>query len=307
MKTVKNIVLYGNCQIGNISRILKLLYKSELSVFNMEQVQKINDIGYYDEIIPNLKSADHIIMQNISLKEKDPFLKIIPFINENTKVIFIDSLYNISYHPELIKTTIIPTFKFGLLHDINILKACYNNFSIKEFIRNDPYYNVDFYSSQKYIELQESTLEELTLRESQLKNKISKCTHNNIKYINIIPYILSSYEATGKSHWADFNHPKLIVYKWLVKQIANEIELYFPDNIFDSIFNDQTFLNINYPLYYSTIDKLNIYCDINDKYSLGKHYMAKDREEYVIDAFRFYNSLNKVKIQKYLIKSGNIN
>ena len=260
----------------------------------MVQVQRINNSKYFDEVIPNLKKANYIITQNINLAEKDPFEKIIPYIDKKTKVIFIDSLYSSFYNPELIKTNIIPVFKTGILHDINILKAYIEKVSLSDFLNSDPFYNIYFYDAKKYNLLIKNTIDELKSREKLLKTKID---NNNFKHINILPYILDNYKNNSIALWADFNHPKLPVYKYLIQNIAEEMSMPFDDQLFEKQFNVQTFQNINRPSYASTINYFNIlYNEKNTLYNLGKSYINKTREEYVKDVYDFYSLISDEKM-----------
>lgn len=289
MKKKMNILLYGNCQVWTISRLFNLLYKN-FEIFHMTQVQEIDNLEYFTKIIPNIKNADFIITQNINNTDKDPFIKIIPYAKITCKIIFIDSLYASFYHPELVSISKIPKLRFGWLHDINIIKAFLDNISLKEFLKNDPFYNENFYNENFYNIKFEETIFELKKREKLLYTKIN--TINNIKHISIVPYLVDNYKNNDKVLFGDLNHPKLAIFKYLIKSIIEEMGFVFDSTLFDLKLEGKLLIKINRPVYASTARHLNLTNEINNLYSLGKLYLNIDRKEYARDAYKHYASMD---------------
>ena len=249
----KTILMYGNCQIGMLSKMLKTLYQDAFEIYHLQQVQNINDAtSYFVEWQPVMCRVDILILQNVTQEDKDPFKKILPYISKNARVVFIDSLYNKSYAPELVITGIIPVGggRAGKSHDINILSAFRNQVPLKEFMLNDPFYEDDFYPSSLYLSLFTQTINEFESRKELLKEKIAQ---QNFEHISMIPYLSSVSPQKDGVPWGDFNHPKPSIYKHILNTLVDmDILKPFSQHRFDEVFNASTWRAMNYPSYQST-------------------------------------------------------
>ena len=302
---MKHVVLYGNCQISVIEKILQALYADELKIFILPLIHKITDVTYFDTIQTTLVQADFIILQNNKEHKKDPFIRIFPFLKKEAKVIFIPSLYNSTYSPELIKINTIPPLKFGVLHDINILKAYLDEIPLKDFLISDPFYKDDFYDNGVFSRLLDESLKNLKEKESILKKKIG---NENYDHIGIIPYLLDSYSHNSQILWADFNHPKLPVYHYLIKKIIHILALPFKNKLFDEVFNPVDFLPINRPSYLSTLNFFHSTVqDWEQLYRLGNNYREKKRSTYVDDAYTHYDTFDGEQIESVKKKLNALN
>ena len=302
---MKHIVLYGNCQISVIKKILQALYTDELKIFMLPLVHRITDETYFDTIKTTLVQADFIILQNNKENKKDPFIRIFSFLKKEAKVIFIPSLYNSTYSPELIKINTIPPLKFGVLHDINILKAYLDEIPLKDFLISDPFYKDDFYDNEVFSRLLDESVKNLKEQELVVKKKIG---NEKYDYIEIIPYILDSYNHNPQILWTDFNHPKLPVYHYLIKKIIQILGLSFKDKLFNEAFTPIYFLPVNRPSYLSTLNFFHSTVqEWEQLYRLGNNYREKKRSTYVEDAYTHYDTFNGEQIESVKKKLNALN
>ncbi|WP_428738518.1 WcbI family polysaccharide biosynthesis putative acetyltransferase [Sulfurimonas sp.] len=297
---MRTILIYGNCQSGNISRILNSVCE-DVNIHTLTQVQRIDKLDYFEEIIPYIEEADYIITQNILDVEKTPFKRIIPYMKKDAQVIFFDSLYNIMYHPELITTNEIQGLLMGKVHDINIIQAFTNHISLKDFLKNDPFERSSFYSKDIYKKMFETSVNQLQNRQKKLFQKIDEQTAIKISHIDIVPFIKNIYESTqGVYHWGDQNHPRLPVFIYLVEELMKMMNLQCSDAI-EKQFNIETFSGIHRPLYKSAIETFDI-MDANRMYIFGQEKFS--RKEYVEFAYESYANEDKTKLKLLLEQKG---
>lgn len=283
-----------------LARIFRTIYKDIVDIIHLTQVQNIKDgEGYFKQIDTVLKNADIIITQNINAPSKDPFLKIFPK-NEHAMVIFIDSLFVSYFHPELIKTNMIPEFKVGWLHDINIINAIVEKRSLQYFLNNDPFYDENFYSNDVYEREYLKTIEEFKKRTNKLSKRILQLNRQKKPlHISILPYIKSTFKQEYTIPlWGDHNHPNLPVFEYLMQELISLLELPDREKLFKSSFDVDSFQYIKRPIYKSTVKYLNIKNrSKNNYYNLGHDYQNIIREKFVKDIWSFYLRLDKSKLE----------
>lgn len=266
----------------------------------MTQVQKIKDTSYFRQVSPTLKDADFIILQNIQLPDKDPFVHVLQSIPPHAKIIFIDSLYVTFYHPELIKLSNIASFKMGMLHDANVLKAFIQNIPLEKFFNIDPFYESSFYDHKIYHKKYSESLAELEKRQNILFSKKAALNIENKSFhIDIAPFIKERFIKSKTISWADHNHPRLDVFKFIITNLLKIMNL--PDRIdlIDKTYNLYNFQNIHRPPYASTVEFFNLKSNNKEMlYSLGSAYKGVSREKYVHNAYEHYKTLNKDNLEK---------
>lgn len=295
---MKKIVLFGNCQISKISTVISYLLGSELfTVRNLKQVQHVENNNYFKSVRDVISEADFIITQNIS-GDKDPFVHIIPYIKPSAKVSIIDSLFCSFYHPELMMSHKIPSFKIGKLHDINVLSAFLRGMTADDFLKEDFFNKPGLYSSVIYEYIKNDSYTNLLSRQARLFEKIEVTKFNNRNIdlrhvgINSLFYNISNYK---RELWGDLNHPHNEVYRFLTERILGSLDIEFNAELFDSEYNQyKNDLLIKYPIYYSTAKAFNFSTDrMHRTYDLGFDYTNKTRVDYVVDIFDHYSNIKR--------------
>ncbi len=288
--------MYGNCQIVRLANKLQNVLKEKVDIFLLTPTCKINNLSYFKTIVPELQEADCIITQNIR-GEKSPFRALFPFMNNNIKVIIIDSLYSTIFHPELVTINSIPSLIMGKLHDRNIIKAYIEDIMLDDFLDSDPFDRKDFYKNDIYEKGIKETIHELTIRQRNFKKEILAYP---FKHIDIIPFILNNNNNNNNNYyasWGDHNHPGNIVFKYLLKEILEAINFRDYIQIVDENPEIVFPFSIYRPVYKSTVRYFNLLDNEESKlYTLGRFYKNKSREDYIKESYRHYDTVNKSKL-----------
>jgi hypothetical protein len=213
---MKNVLFYGNCQLGKIMDIMCL----PPAYFNVTYIPcfttSLSDLEF-DYI---LKQSDIIITQPIHDNYRDKYYLASNYVvnkcKEHSVILFINNCHFDFYYFDLIYS------KSNKYLHTNIID-CINNNKDVNYCKKTYIENINLKSNNELLEIFNKTISELNNR---YQNMLQYRKHNT-HFINIVPFIEKNYK--NKLLFYTFNHPT----KHLLQFIALEIIkiLNIPDKI----------------------------------------------------------------------------
>jgi hypothetical protein len=202
---MKNILFYGNCQLGAIQSILCLSRNS----FNITYIPCFSTEYTDIEFDTILKNNDIIITQPIHDNYRDKYYLASNYVVNNCKkdaiIIFINNCHFDFYYFDL---------KYNsdkYCHEYII--DCINNNKDVHYYKNVYIENSNLKTSNELSDFYNKTISELNNRYQNMLQYKKQTTH----FINIVPFIEKNYK--DKLLFYTFNHPT----KYLLQMIALEI------------------------------------------------------------------------------------
>jgi hypothetical protein len=293
---MKKILFYGNCQLTKLHHVFYKLYaEKNLEPHLLKQVQYIESSDYFKKpwIHEQITTADILVMQLHSGVELNPFVQIVPFLKKESHVIVVDSLYCTQFHPDLILSHKIPSFREGPFHDFNVIKSVVDDISLSSFLENDPFYDANFYSDEVIERGCKTTIDELTsrlnLRHDLIEDNQKLRQDLKISSISLVDF-LKNKNNIKTTLWGDLSHPFNPVYKYITSNICKKIDVEFDETEFDKNFDKlNNELTLTRPVYSSVIRYFNF--DVNSEcrtYRIDEDYTKVSRTQYVRDVYEFY-------------------
>jgi hypothetical protein len=213
---MKNVLFYGNCQIGKLMDILRLPSSSYNNTYIPCFSTNCSDIEF-DTI---LKQSDIIITQPINDNYRDKYYLASNYVvnkcKQNSVIIFVNNCHFDFYY-------------FDLCYN-KLDKYCHS-YMMECFDKNlDVFYYKNNYVENNNLKTSEELNQILNKNITELKNRYQNMLQYkkyNTHFINIIPFIENNYK--DKLLFYTFNHPS----KYLLQFIALEIVkiLNIPDTI----------------------------------------------------------------------------
>lgn len=231
MKTI--IVLYGNCQLGIMSRLLNQHYSD---IFNVIQITNFDIIRNKISIPTIFTKAEILIYQPLKgYGNYDSEWIIKNMVPKKCKLISMSYLYFSGYFPDYHKSdlnskTISAKYPYGLFPycQKKISQQIEKNINIGEIIENS---KLDSWiSNQEIIDNCESTLKYLENQEISLDISTVDFIRNNFKKYKLFHTV---------------NHPSNILLQFVIDQICKKLDL--PKIILDEIEYLGGFTSIIYP------------------------------------------------------------
>lgn len=234
---MKNILFYGNCQLGNIKDIMCL----PSGYFNVTYIPcfttSLTDLEF-DSI---LKQSDIVVTQPIHDNYRDMYYLASNYVvnkcKENAIIIFVNNCHFHFYYFDLTYS------KSNKYVHISIID-CNNNDKDVDYYKNVYIENNDLKSSNELSEIFDKTITEL---KNRYQNMLQYRKHNT-HFINVVPFIENNYK--NKLLFYTFNHPT----KYLLQFIA--LELIHILNIPDTINYDSDPFTNERGILYSCIQKM---------------------------------------------------
>lgn len=230
---MKNILLYGNCQMDAIKKTLNLptdLYNLTVLLCFSTDIDRNN----YLDII---KNSDIIITQPIQDNYRDVDYLSTNFIINNskdsTKIIIVNSAYFNFYYFDLTYTY----FNEKLLqtptdYHYNKMIECYkNNFSEDYYIENYVN-NANLKTKEELENMVSNSLNELKIRYENSKEKYSI---KNVFFIPLYEFINKNYK--DQLLFYSMNHPTKYVIQYICLEIIHYLEIHNSINFDIDIFN----------------------------------------------------------------------
>jgi len=223
---MKNVLFYGNCQLGKIMDMMCL----PSTLFNVTYIPcfttSLSDLEF-DYI---LKQSDIVITQPIHDNYRDKYYLASNYLvnkcKNNSVIIFINNCHFDFYYFDLI-------YSKSNKYSHSSIIDCINNNKDVNYYKNVYIENNDLKSSNELSQIYNKTISELNNRYQNMLQYKKYNTH----FINIVPFIESNYK--NQLLFYTFNHPT----KYLLQFIATEIIkiLHIPDTINYNLdpFNDE--------------------------------------------------------------------
>ena len=216
-----NVLFYGNCQIDAIHKILNL--PNNKNVFHYYCCFNTNISQ--EEFTSLIKKCDIIITQPINDNYRNkPYLStsfIIKNKNPQCKIIIFDSCHFDFYYFDLTyKKYNNDNLNVPISYHYNKMIECYNNgFSIEYYIDNY-INNIDLKNSEELEELANDSLNQLSARYINSKNKYNG---DNIFLISTYEFIKNNYK--DKLLFYSMNHPTKYLIQFICEKIINILKI----------------------------------------------------------------------------------
>jgi len=216
---MKNILFYGNCQVGAIKDIMKkTLYNYNITLI-LCWIENI-DKNYF---IEKIKDSDIIITQPINPNYRNTDYLDTEFILKNAKpevkIIIIPSLYFNFYYFDLTYETLNNGELLRYPSDYHY-KTIINNYNTDNNLIFNQINNVNLKLKEELENIALSSIEELKKRENEMLkyNNLRKCD-----IITVSNYINDNYKNVLLFY--SMNHPTKFIFHYIVKQIINILNI----------------------------------------------------------------------------------
>ena len=233
---MKNILFYGNCQLGAIQNILCLSHTS----FNITYIPCFSTEYTDIEFDTILKNNDIIITQPIHDNYRDKYYLASNYVVNNCKknaiIIFINNCHFDFYY-------------FDLKYDSDkycheYIIDCINNNKDVHYYKNVYIENKDLKTFDELSKIFDKTISELKNRYQNMLQYKKPNTH----FINIVPFIEKNYK--DRLLFYTFNHPTKYLLQFVALEIINILSIKDTiDYTIDPLANDRGIL-------YSCIQKM---------------------------------------------------
>lgn len=233
----KNLLLYGNCQVGSLNEIFKnslLDYKTYIVLCWMDNIKK-------DDFLKKIKEADIIITQPINKGYRNLDYLHTEYVIENAKetanIFIFPSLYFNFYYFDLTYKTL----KNGELlrepsdyHYTNLIKCFEENKEINYYLK-EIVNNYDFKNAIELENMAIDSINELAKRETEMElyNEIKTC-----KIIKCSNFIEKNYK--DKLLFYSMNHPSKYNFHYVAEIILEDLNIENKINYdIDPLFNHE--------------------------------------------------------------------
>jgi hypothetical protein len=285
---MKNLLYYGNCQVGSLNNIIK----KSFSDYNITIVLCWMDNIDKNDFLNKIQQADIIITQPINPNYKNTNYLHTEFIlenaNENAKIIIFPSLHFNFYYFDL---------KYKTLKDNTLLREP-SDYHYGELIN---YYlenksEIDFFNEiienptfKLTVELENIAIDSINELEKR-ENEISK--YNNIRECLIIKsskFIEENYKK--KLLFYSMNHPAKYIFHYIAELILDHLSIDKNINYeIDSLYNHER------GLLYNCIQQV-VYFDISKENPRLHNYNLEDKNKIINKYYDTYKKNNLHNIQ----------
>ena len=214
-------MFYGNCQMKEFAKIFSKI-QTRYDVLEIATVHKLTSIQL-DTVYQLLPELDLLVIQPISDRYKNnsrlSTKSILEKVSLKCKVIMIPVCYFTFYYPSICCLKAYDKKYSEYFHDTNFLQL-YRTVQEKDIILNQYGQIIDdinYYSSDFYLNMAEKSISELYRRQTELESKYHR------EYIDVATFIRDNYKKNLLFY--TINHPTQILIIYIIVELVKKLNL----------------------------------------------------------------------------------